>query len=173
MAVSRSRWGVAVRAVVRGGWSRRPDATHPVPARRSALITVLLADDHPLFRSALVDLFGTTADITVVAVCADGAEVLAAAERTRPHVVLLDLCMPRSTGLEATRALTRAGLPSRVVLLTGSFSVASVREAQAAGAVGYLLKDDDPADLPQRVRDVAAGGTAWSTPALASLVDAV
>ena len=147
-------------------------ATQP-PVRRSALITVLIADDHPLFRGALVDLFGTTGDITVVAVCADGAEVLAAAQRTRPDVVLLDLRMPRWTGLQAARALTAAGVRSRVVLLTGSFSPATAREAHAAGAVGYLLKDDDPAELPRRVRDVAAGGTAWSTPAAASLLDAV
>jgi DNA-binding NarL/FixJ family response regulator len=106
-------------------------------------------------------------------VCQDGAEVLAAAERTRPDVVLLDLCMPRATGVEAARALALAGLPSRVVLLTGSFSPASVREARAAGAVGFLLKEDDPGELPQRVRDVAGGGTAWSGPAAASLVDAV
>ena len=151
----------------------QPRRPQPVPVRRPALITVLIADDHPLFRGALVDLFGTTGDIAVVAVCADGAEVLAAAERTRPDVVLLDLCMPRSTGLDAARALADAGLRSRVVLLTGSFSPATVREAHACGAVGYLLKEDDPADLPQRVRDVAAGGTAWSTPAAASLVDAV
>lgn len=108
-----------------------------------------------------------------MAVCADGVEALAAAERTDPDVVLLDLCMPRSTGLETARALTAAGLGCRVVLLTGSFSPATVREAHASGAVGYLLKEDDPADLPQRVRDVVAGGTAWSAPAAASLVDAV
>ncbi|WP_448617010.1 response regulator [Modestobacter sp. URMC 112] len=131
----------------------------------------MVADDHPLVRGALVDLFAATGDISVVAVCEDGAEVLAAAERTRPDVVLLDQCMPRATGLEATRALTAAGLPSRVVLLTGSFSPASVREAHACGAVGYLLKEDDPGQLPQRVRDVAAGGTAWSAPAAASLLD--
>ncbi len=150
-----------------------PGVHTQLPSGGPALITVLVADDHPLFRSALVDLFGTTGDITVVAVCADGAEVPAAAERTRPDVVLLDLCMPRSTGLETARALAAAGLHARVVLLTGSFSPATVREAHAAGAVGYLLKEDDPADLPQRVRDVAAGGTAWSPPAAASLLDAV
>jgi DNA-binding NarL/FixJ family response regulator len=136
------------------------------------VITVLLADDHAFIRSALRDLFATTEDITVVAECADGSEVLAAVRRTRPQVVLMDLVMPYRSGLEAARDLMEAGVPSRVVLLTGSFSAASAREARALGAVGYLLKGDDPADLPRRVRDVAAGGSAWAAPAAASLIGA-
>jgi DNA-binding NarL/FixJ family response regulator len=84
----------------------------------------------------------------------------------------MDLVMPGRTGLEATRDLLDAGVDSRVVLLTGSFSAATVREARALGAAGYLLKGDDPAELPQRVRDVASGGSAWSARAAASLLDA-
>jgi DNA-binding NarL/FixJ family response regulator len=133
------------------------------------VITVLIADDHAFVRGALVDLFAATDDITVVAECTDGSQVLAAALRTRPQVVLLDLVMPGATGLEAARELRDAGVPCRVVLLTGSFSPAAVREASELGAAGYLLKGEDPGELPQRVRDVAAGGTAWSAPAAASL----
>jgi DNA-binding NarL/FixJ family response regulator len=136
------------------------------------VITVLLADDHDFVRAALAELFAATEDITVVAECADGSEVLAAARRAGPQVVLMDLVMPGRTGLEATRDLLDAGVDSRVVLLTGSFSAATVREARALGAAGYLLKGDDPAELPQRVRDVASGGSAWSARAAASLLDA-
>ena len=135
------------------------------------MITVLLADDHAFLRSSLAALFAATGDITVVAECADGSEVLAAALRTRPEVVLMDVVMPVRTGLEATRDLLDAGVPSRVVLLTGSCSAATVREARALGAAGYLLKDDDPADLPQRIRDVASGGSAWSAGSTAGLLD--
>ncbi len=133
------------------------------------MITVLLADDHAFIRGALVDLFAATGDIEVVAECADGSEVLAAAQRTRPDVVLLDLVMPGASGLDAARDLRDAGVPARVVLLTCSLGAAAVREARALGAVGYLLKGDDPGELPRRVRDVAAGGTAWSAEALATL----
>jgi DNA-binding NarL/FixJ family response regulator len=141
-------------------------------AREAPLITVLIADDHPFVRRSLTDLFAATDDIAVVAECAGGSEVLAAALATRPEVVLMDLVMPDRTGLEATRDLLDAGVPSRVVLLTGSCSAASVREARALGAAGYLLKDDDPAALPGLVREVAAGGSVWSARATASLLDA-
>jgi DNA-binding NarL/FixJ family response regulator len=137
------------------------------------VITVLLADDHAFVRSSVAHLLSTDGDIAVVAQCADGSEVLPAALRTQPEVVLMDLVMPARTGLEATRDLRDAGVPSRVVLLTGSFSAVTVREAHALGAAGYLLKDDDPAALPQLVRDVAAGGSAWSARAAASLADVV
>jgi DNA-binding NarL/FixJ family response regulator len=135
------------------------------------VIRVLHADDHPFVRDCVAELLSASGDITVVAQCADGSEVLGAALRTQPQVVLLDLSMRDRTGLEAARDLLDAGVPSRVVLLTGSFSAASVREAYALGAAGYLLKDDDPAALPGRVREVAAGGSAWTACAAASLAD--
>ena len=146
------------------------DGTAPGPDRETPVISVLIADDHPFVRAALVALFAATDDIEVVAECADGSEVLEAARRTRPQVLLLDLVMPVATGLMAARDLLEAGVPGRVVMLTGSFSAASVREARALGVVGYLLKGDDPDDLPRRVREVAAGGTAWSARA-AALID--
>jgi DNA-binding NarL/FixJ family response regulator len=126
------------------------------------VIRLLLADDHAFVRRSLADLFAATEDIVVVAECTDGTEVLAAAVATRPQVILMDLVMPDRTGLEATRDLIDAGVPSRVVLLTGSVSVATVREAHDLGAAGYLLKGEDPAELPRLVREVASGGQAWS-----------
>lgn len=133
------------------------------------MIKVLLADEHAFVRDSVAEMISGSGDITVVAQCADGSEVLAAALRTLPQVVLMDLSMPDRTGLEATRDLLDAGVPSRVVLLTGSFSAASVREARALGAAGYLLKDDDPGALPGLVREVASGGSAWTARAVASL----
>jgi DNA-binding NarL/FixJ family response regulator len=135
------------------------------------MIRVLLVDDHAVLRRVLRELFEETPDITVVGECADGAEVVAAATATRPDVVLMDLSMPGVGGLEATRRLLQVRPQARVVLLTGSFSVAAVREAQRLGAAGYLLKGDDPFDLPQRIRDVAAGGSAWNGRAAAELAD--
>ena len=126
------------------------------------MIRVLIADDHPFLRETLVDLFAGTEDIAVVAECADGDEVLPAFQRIRRDVVLIDDGMPRMPGLEASRALLEAQPDARVLMLTGRFSPSVLREAHSLGVKGYLLKGDDPSDLIQRVRAVAAGGTAWS-----------
>ncbi|WP_409331018.1 response regulator [Trujillonella humicola] len=132
-------------------------------------IRVLVVDDHPLIRRALVELFGDSPGIEVVGECADGCEVLEAAERTRPDVVLMDVKMPVMDGLEATCALLAAHPEMRVVILTGALTPATACEAQALGAAGYLLKEENPGELPDRVREVAAGGTAWSPAAAAAL----
>ncbi|NEK59962.1 response regulator transcription factor [Geodermatophilus sabuli] len=126
------------------------------------MIKVLLADDHAFVRDSLVELFTASGDVTVVAQCEDGEQVLDAARRTQPDVVLLDLSMPRVTGLQAARQLLSDDPDTRIVVLTGSLTPALVREAQEIGVVGYLLKGDDPGALPDHVRTVAAGGTAWS-----------
>jgi DNA-binding NarL/FixJ family response regulator len=126
------------------------------------VIRVLLADDHAFVRDSLVELLGASGDVEVVAACEDGAQVLDAARRTHPDVVLLDVAMPRVTGLQAARQLLSVDPDAKVVVLTGSLTPALVREAQEIGVAGYLLKDDDPGALPGHVRAVAAGGTAWS-----------
>jgi DNA-binding NarL/FixJ family response regulator len=125
------------------------------------VIRVLLADDNAFVRRALVELCTASGDLQVVAVCADGDEVVPAARETRPDVVLLDLAMPRVGGLEAARRLLAVQPDSRVVFLTAASSATAVREARDVGAVGYLLKDIDPEELCHQVRRVAAGGTAW------------
>ena len=84
------------------------------------MTTVLLADDHAAVRAGLSMLFDATPDIRVVATCTDGDEVVGAAERTRPDVVLMDLRMRRVDGLTATRLLLAAQPGARVVVLTGS-----------------------------------------------------
>ncbi len=126
------------------------------------MIGVLVADDHPFFRSAVVDLLTDAADTTVVAECSDGTEVLAAFERVHPDVLLLDMAMPGATGLEAARAVLAADPSARVLMLTGDSSPDSVHEALRLGVAGYLLKDDDPTMLPVHVRTVESGGTVWS-----------
>jgi DNA-binding NarL/FixJ family response regulator len=134
------------------------------PSRResSVAIRVLIVDDHPFMRDALENLLATCEDIRVVGVCADGNEVASMAGQTAPDVVLMDLDMPQMSGLEATQELRAQQPQVRVVILTGACTSAVVREAEALGVAGFLLKgDEDPADLPQRIRAVAAGGTAW------------
>ncbi len=131
------------------------------------MIEVLVADDHAFFRAAVVDLLMGTGDTTVVAECTDGTEVLPAYRRVHPDVVLLDMSMPGATGLEAAHAVLTADPGARVLVLTGDASIESVREARRLGVAGYLLKDEDPALLPSRVRTVSEGGTVWSDGVLA------
>jgi DNA-binding NarL/FixJ family response regulator len=134
------------------------------------MIRVLIADDHALVRSAISDLLADTDDIRVVAECLDGCDVVEAAARTRPDVVLMDLSMPVMDGLEATRALADAQPDARVIVLTASPSVTAVRTALALGVCGFLVKgEDDSAALPGHIRAVARGGTAW-TPSAARLM---
>ena len=134
------------------------------------MITVVVVDDHPFVRDALGALFDQTHDIRMVATCADGAEVLETALRAEPDVVLMDVAMPGTTGLEATRELLAARPDTRVVMLTGTVTVASVREARRLGVAGYLLKGEPPGDLPELVRAVAAGNSVWSPAATAHLI---
>ena len=126
-------------------------------------IKVIIVDDHYLIRMALEQLFAGTEDIRVVATCADGDEVMSAVSRTEPDVVLMDLAMPNVSGLQATRELLGAQPHVGVIVLTGALFAGAARAADALGVAGFLLKaDEDPGDLPRRVREVAAGGTAWS-----------
>jgi len=126
-------------------------------------IRLLVVDDHSFVRATLVDLFAGTDDIVVVGECADGTQVLPAAQATHPDVVLMDVDMPRVDGVEATRALLEFQPDARVLMLTGTISAACIREVHSLGAKGYLLKGDDPSELIERVREVAAGGAAWGT----------
>ena len=133
------------------------------------MISVLVAEDNRFVRDALCALLESAGDMSVVAQCTDGDEVLEAAVHTDPDIVLMDVMMPRLGGLDATQILLAARPASKIIMLTGALSVGSVREAHALGACGFILKGGDPDDLFQAIRTVADGGTAWSRPALAAL----
>jgi DNA-binding NarL/FixJ family response regulator len=140
-------------------------------AGRVSDIRVLVVDDHRFVRAALTDVLEAADDIAVVGECADGSEVAAAVDHLHPDVLLLDLQMPVMDGLTAAGAVRSDHPEVRIVFLTGGLSAASVRAARAVGAAGYLLKGEDPAELPAHVRAVAAGGTAWHPRAAALLHD--
>lgn len=122
-------------------------------------IRVVLVDDHPLVRTGLRALVEASGDIEVVAEAADGEEAVTAitALTQPPDVVLMDLSMPGMDGVTATRALLDAGVRTAIVVLTSFADQARVAEALEAGAVGYLLKDSEPADLLAAIRAAAAG----------------
>jgi DNA-binding NarL/FixJ family response regulator len=123
------------------------------------VIRVVLADDQTLMREGLRRLLELTDDITVVAEAADGAGAIAAIGRVAPDVVLLDVRMPGSTGLDVLRALRDAGRLPPTILLTTFDDDAVLLEGIRGGARGFLLKDVSLADLTRAIRDVAAGAT--------------
>lgn len=125
-------------------------------------IRVLIADDEALVRHALRIFVDTGGDTTVVGEASDGDEALALAGRLRPDVVLMDLQMPRVSGIEATRLITAAFPDVRVLAVTTFSTERHVIPALRAGASGYLVKDTDPDDILDAIREVAAGRSAMS-----------
>jgi DNA-binding NarL/FixJ family response regulator len=121
------------------------------------VIKLLIADDHPLVRAALTQLLGDVDDIVVVAAATNGQEALETALAVSPDVVLMDLEMPELNGIEATRALSEAGSPARVVVLTTFSDRDRIIGALDAGALGYLLKDAEPEEIIRGVRAAARG----------------
>ncbi|MFI7025995.1 response regulator [Micromonospora sp. NPDC049900] len=129
------------------------------------MIRVLLADDQPLVRSGIAMLLAAEADIEVVGECDDGAAAVELARRIRPDVVLMDVRMPGTDGVAATRQITADAAEVRVLVLTTYHVDDAVRAALRAGASGFLLKDAVPDELTMAVRAVAAG-EAWLDPAV-------
>ena len=120
-------------------------------------IRVLLVDDHPVVRQGLRTFLDLQGDIVVVGEAADGNSGVAAAEELRPDVVLLDLRMPGSDGLDALRGLKERRNPARVLVITSFTEPAAVLPAVRAGAAGYVYKDVDPPALAAAIRAVHAG----------------
>ena len=121
------------------------------------MIRVLLVDDHRLLLAGLRSLLDAVDDVEVVGTAADGVEAVELADSLKPHVVLMDLSMPRMGGVDATREIVARHPDVQVVVLTSFSDQDLVLDAVAAGAVGYLLKDAEPGELVRGVRAAAAG----------------
>ncbi|MDF2712552.1 response regulator [Nonomuraea muscovyensis] len=118
------------------------------------MINLLLADDQALVRAGFRALLDAQPDMTVVAEAGDGAEAVRLSRELEPHVVLMDIRMPGTDGLTATRQMPDG---PRVIILTTFELDEYVFEALRGGASGFLVKDTEPAELIQAVRVVAAG----------------
>jgi DNA-binding NarL/FixJ family response regulator len=133
------------------------------------VITVLLVDDHPVFRHGLTALLEAIPDIEVVAEGSHGADAVRLARELRPDVVVMDLQMPRVDGITATRQIVEALPGTGVLVLTMFDDDDSVFAAMRAGARGYLVKGADSPDV-QRAISAVAGGEAIFGPGVAERV---
>ncbi len=122
------------------------------------MIRVLIADDQTIVRAGLSVILGAEADLDVVGEAADGAEAIALTRSLRPDVVCMDIRMPGTDGIAATRAISAdADLDTEVLVLTTFDIDDDVFAALEAGAAGFLLKGADEATLVGAIRSVAAG----------------
>lgn len=124
------------------------------------MIRVFLVEDQALVREGIQSLLGFDRGITVVGTAADGEEALASIPASRPDVVLLDMRLPRLSGLDVLRRLAERGELFPTIILTTFDDDEIVLEGLRAGARGYLLKDVSLSELVDAIRAVAGGGTA-------------
>ena len=128
------------------------------PESSADVITVVIADDHPVVREGLVAIFKSQNDIKVVAEATNGEEALELCGQHLPDVLLLDLRMPKKDGLQVITELTAQRLARpRVIIMTTYESEEDIRRALKAGAKGYLVKGTAPQQIRESVRRVAAG----------------
>ena len=123
-------------------------------------IRVLVADDHPIVREGLEVVLVSEADMEMVAQAANGDEAVRLAHETRPDVVIMDLQMPVKDGLTAIQEINRAGLDTKILVLTSFPDDDKVFAAIKAGAMGFLLKDSPPEYLLDGIRTVYRGESA-------------
>lgn len=124
---------------------------------KPAGVRVLIADDHLVVRAGIRALLAEVADVEVVGEAENGREAVNRAEELRPDVILMDLMMPEMDGIQAIREITSRWREARILALTSFSGDDKVFPALKAGAVGFLLKDTDSAELVRAIRRVSRG----------------
>ena len=140
-----------------------PGGTEPV--------RVLVVDDQELFRRGLIMLLSGDTDIEVVGEASDGITATELAVKTAPDVILLDVRMPRRTGVEACRGIKEAVPSAKIIMLTVSDEEADLYESVKNGASGYLLKDSSIEEVAQAIRVVNEGQSLISPSMAVKLID--
>src|SRR5262245_53461669 len=121
------------------------------------MISIMLADDHPIFRQGLKALLESEQSFQLVGEAGDGLEAVRLAIRLKADVLVTDVMMPGLNGLEVTRQVTKSLPQTRVIILSMYTDDSYVLEALKNGATGYVLKDSQATDLVVAIREVAAG----------------
>jgi DNA-binding NarL/FixJ family response regulator len=135
--------------------------------------TVLIADDQRVVREGLSMVLGLMPGVEIVGTAHDGEQAIALAEQLQPDVVLMDLRMPRCDGVEATRQLTAAASPTKVVVLTTYADDHSVIQALRAGACGFLTKDATSEQIADALQAATRGAAAIDPAVQHHLVKAI
>jgi DNA-binding NarL/FixJ family response regulator len=148
------------------GGSPGTSAASPDASRHAEPIRTMIVDDHALFRRGLEMVLDEEPDIELVGQASDGTEAVEKAAESLPDVVLMDIRMPRSNGIEACRAMKEAAPSAKIVILTISDEEEDLFEAIRAGASGYLLKDIPLDEVADTVRAVH-GGQSLINPSMA------
>jgi NarL family two-component system response regulator LiaR len=134
----------------------------PVPAKKPGKTTVLIADDHPLFRKSVRAILEIEPDFGVIGEAADGIEAVRLADELRPDVVLMDISMPELDGLEATRQIKAKHPQIAVLVLTIHTDEQHTLEILGAGAAGYLTKSVFGEEIVHAIRGIVSGGMVLS-----------
>ena len=134
-------------------------------------LTILIADDHPLFRHGIAALLRAEPDLDVVGEATTGDEAIRLAATLQPDVILMDIKMPGVNGSEAARQILHTSPHIRILVVTMFEDDASVFTAMRAGARGYVLKDAQKADLLRAIRAVGRGEAIFSPAIAGRLID--
>ncbi len=132
-------------------------------------ISVMIADDHSLMREGLKQILELEPDIKVTSLAANGEEVVKDALKCKPDVILMDINMPKMSGLDALRRLKDIGVDSKIIMLTIHDAREYLYETIRIGANGYVLKDSDSDTLVKAIRDVSEGKS-YIQPSLSELL---
>ncbi len=120
-------------------------------------ISVVIADDHPVFRSGLAHVIGSNPGFTIVGEAADGTAALAMIEEKKPSIALLDIEMPGMSGLEVVKAVQERQIPTKLIVLTMYTEEDIFNEAMDCGISGYILKENAVSEVLNSIRIVAKG----------------
>lgn len=120
-------------------------------------IRLLIVDDHPALRFGLVELFNHEADFKVVGEASNGIEAVEKAYSIKPDVILMDLGLPKKSGLEAIKEILQSNPESRIIIFTSYSEGDQILAAIKAGAIGYLVKDNSPQEIFYAIRNAFQG----------------
>lgn len=132
---------------------------------------ILLADDHPLFRSGVRNLIQTSEDLKVIGEAASGDEVVEMAHLLKPDVIVMDIRMPGMNGIEATKQIKEKQPEIKILIVTMLKNDKSVFTAMQMGASGYVLKDAGEMELLHSIRMAGNGGAVFSSDIAARMID--
>jgi DNA-binding NarL/FixJ family response regulator len=134
-------------------------------AKMNSIIRLLIVDDYPVVLSGLAAMFKNHEDIDLVGVANNGKKAIELASTLHPQVVLMNVAMPEMDGIEATRLIKKNNPDINILMFSGLSSNDKVMPALNAGAIGYILKDANEAELVTAIRQVAKG-EAWLHPSI-------